>query len=192
MVRKLFLTLSLITLIFWLGSCDQRDKTIFEVEVTDLEEVPLTLDTLRANELSILFFLSPECPLCQNYTVTMKRFTKKYQEEGIKFYGIFPGKEYSPREIKKYLIRYELGFEVFMDPVFALTELLEATITPEVFVLNGEGEVLYQGAFDNWAIDLGTKRNNITEHYLRDALDNALAGMIIDPKKTEPVGCFIQ
>ena len=122
----------------------------------------------------------------------MKRFHKKYSNEIVKFYGVFPGKEYSPREIKKYLIRYELEFDSYLDPNFALTEFLGASITPEVFVIDKNGKTLYQGAFDNWAIDLGTKRNNITQHYLRDALDNSLAGMMIDPQKTKPVGCFIQ
>lgn len=187
--KPVFTAIILLPLVF---SCDANRQGIFDIEVESMDEVVMTLDSLRNNELSVIYFLSPECPLCQNYTVTMKKFRKRYSGNDVKFYGIFPGREYSPREIRKYLIRFELEFPAFIDSDFALTEFLGATITPEVFVLSRQGTVLYQGAFDNWAIDLGTKRNNITEYYLRDALDNALAGTGIEPAKTEAVGCFIQ
>lgn len=66
-----------------------------------------------------------------------------------------------------------------------LAKYLKATTTPEVFVLNNKGEVVYSGAIDNWAIDLGEKRQVITEFYLKDALNALLQNKKIAVKKLQ-------
>jgi peroxiredoxin len=184
-----FLVFSFSTLFI---SCTVDPGKVFEIEVEDMEEVVVSLEDLRNNDISVLYFLGPECPLCQNYTVSMKAFYEEYKGRNICFYGIFPGKEYSPREINQYMIRFGLEFTSFLDPIFNLTDFLAATTTPEVFVLDKEGVVLYRGAIDNWAIDLSQKRSNITEFYLRDALVQGMEGKPVAKKVTQAVGCFIQ
>jgi hypothetical protein len=66
------------------------------------------------------------------------------------------------------------------------------TITPEVVVADASGQVLYQGAIDNWFYELGRYRQFITEHYLTDALDAIAAGKPVPVTRTEAVGCLIQ
>lgn len=174
------------------GACQPQRTPVFDVEVADLEEVVVTLEGLKKNKLSVVFFLGPECPLCQNYSVIFNQYQKDYEKNGVGFYGVFAGKEYSPREIKAYLIQYDIKLVPLMDPLFNLTEFVDATTTPEVCVFDHLGNLKYQGAIDNWAIDLGQKRTRITEFYLKDALESLLEGKEVEVSKTEPVGCFIQ
>lgn len=143
-----------------------------------------------AQELKVFYFLAPECPLCQNYAKTMRDLMEA--NPGVKFIGIFPGEAYSVEEIKMYLIKFGLEFDSFLDPDFQLTNLLGAEITPEAFLVDSEGRVVYSGAIDNWAISLGRKRQVITKNYLQDAIAAAEQGLPADPKKSQAVGCFIE
>ncbi|MCB0854069.1 MAG: hypothetical protein KDD63_17710, partial [Bacteroidetes bacterium] len=95
-------------------------------------------------------------------------------------------------DVRKYLQEFKPAVEVFLDPQYKLTKKLGATITPEVFAFDAEGELFYQGKIDNWLASLGKYRTNITRHYLKDALEAQLSGKPVPLAKTEAVGCFIE
>lgn len=140
---------------------------------------------------SVFIFLSPDCPLCISYTLTLNDFYNKYQSQGIAFYGIFPGTYHSKRAIKKFVKKYKLKLAVLPDPGFLLTKEMGAEVTPEVFVSDSAGAIIYSGKIDNWAYGTGKKRTVITEFYLQEVLDSIIEGKEITVKKTEPVGCYI-
>ncbi|MFT5311332.1 MAG: hypothetical protein ACI8VL_002248, partial [Bacteroidia bacterium] len=73
-----------------------------------------------------------------------------------------------------------------------LAQNLGATVTPEVFVLNSESEIIYSGKIDNWVNDLGKKKLEVSEHYLEDALTAFIKGKPINQKETTPIGCLIE
>jgi peroxiredoxin len=62
-----------------------------------------------------------------------------------------------------------------------------AAVTPDVFVLDGEGRLVYHGAPDD---DYGDE--SLAARWLRDALDDALAKRTVARAETKPVGCSIK
>lgn len=136
-----------------------------------------------------VFFLSPECPLCQKYTQTISQLNKQYNQQ-IDFIGVFPGRAYSPEEIKQFAAKYKVGMALYQDPDFHFTRALEATVTPSVALYDKAG-VQYFGAIDNALQELGKKRVVVTEHYLQDAIASLLQNKPIQVKKTVAKGCFI-
>ena len=60
------------------------------------------------------------------------------------------------------------------------------------FLLNEKEQVLYHGAIDNWYYALGKNRLEISEHYLDDAVAQALNQQPIIRPFVKPVGCFIE
>ena len=110
----------------------------------------------------------------------------------VAFVGVVGGTYFKPEEINRYKVLHDLDFPILMDPELKLARRLEATITPEVVVLDSNYKQVYSGAIDNWAISLGRQRRVITEHYLSDAIIAVLAGRPVSPDKTKAVGCFIQ
>jgi len=39
---------------------------------------------------SVFIFMLPDCPACENYSLTLNTLAKKYKAAGIMFYGVFP------------------------------------------------------------------------------------------------------
>lgn len=140
---------------------------------------------------TVLVFLSPECPLCQNYTLTLNKLREQFYPK-VTFIGIVPGNYFTNHTIGNYRQSYGVQFEIYRDPNKELTKRLNATVTPEVVVLNKEGNILYQGRIDNWAFEVGRKRKLITSHDLQDALTALLKHEQVAIKKTRAIGCFIE
>ncbi|MFA6262235.1 MAG: redoxin family protein [Bacteroidia bacterium] len=139
----------------------------------------------------VLVFLSPECPLCQNYTLTLNKLQDQFSPQ-VTFIGIVPGIYFTNHSIRNFKQAYGVQFEIYRDPDKELTKRLGATVTPEVVVLNKEGRVLYQGRIDNWAYEVSRKRKLITQHDLQDALYALLNNKKVAIKKTKAIGCFIE
>jgi glutathione peroxidase-family protein len=144
------------------------------------------------NKQFVFVFLSPDCPLSQKYTLTLKNIQKQFQQADIGFYAVFPGNLYTELEIGAFENRYQLGFNSIHDINFELTKKLDASITPEVFVLDEHLQTVYSGAIDNWYVSVSKKRGVISEHYLQDALAALRAAKEIKIKKTQAVGCLIE
>ncbi|MCK7560147.1 hypothetical protein MKQ70_36605 [Chitinophaga sedimenti] len=72
-----------------------------------------------------------------------------------------------------------------------LVRQLKATTTPEVVLLDKHGNIYYRGLIDNWVSALGKKRARATELYFSDALSGLVAGSLIKPTFTAPIGCLI-
>lgn len=147
---------------------------------------------IRNHQPTVYFFLSPECPLCQSYSLTIRNLVETYSKKGIQFIGIVPGSDYSNATIKQFARKYQMPIRIYTDPTFAFTKHLKATITPEAFFVDKSGAVLYSGRIDNWAYELGKKRKVITEKDLENALNAFLQHQTIAVSRTKAVGCFIE
>src|SRR5690348_6313652 len=53
---------------------------------------------LSSGKPSLFIFLSPECPLCKNYSSTLNTLYQQFSND-IYFYGVIPGKTYSIKEV---------------------------------------------------------------------------------------------
>ena len=140
--------------------------------------------------LTVYVFLSPECPLCQNYTRTLNQLEKQYASK-VAIVGIVPGKTWKTTDLTNFETKYHLIFPLQIDRDLHLTHSLHATTTPEAILVKADNTVVYQGAIDNWYKTLGQAQNHPTQNYLQDAIDYALRHETPPVKKTSPVGCLI-
>ncbi|MFN0274854.1 MAG: hypothetical protein ACKVPJ_03850 [Chitinophagales bacterium] len=148
--------------------------------------------SISAHAATVFVFLSPECPLSEAYTKTISNLFVSYKDSSVQFVSVFAGKLYSKEQILSFRRRFDLPGQCIEDETMELVKLLEATVTPEAFLISNKSEIIYSGAIDNWAVDLGTKRQNITEKYLENAIAALLKGESPQRKKTQAVGCFIE
>ena len=165
--------------------------SIFKLTLPTINHGVVDLSSLKNKHAVIIVFLSPECPLCKSYTSTLNQLYKEYGDKGIELLGVVPGKSYSLADIKKYNRKYQLDFKLLLDSDYKITRILNATVTPEVFLINSKGDILYSGKIDNWAVSIKRKRQVITEHYLNTAITATLGNDPIKLNRTQPVGCLI-
>lgn len=151
-----------------------------------------TLNEKPSGKARVYYFLSPECPLCQSYSLTIRNLHQEFSKQNIEMIGIIPGTDFSAATISEYKIKYNIPIQLLRDEQLLLVSKYKATITPEVIVINPQGKVMYQGRIDNWAYELGKKRKVITEHNLRDALKSILNNQPVKIKMTKAVGCYIE
>lgn len=141
-------------------------------------------------QLQVIVFLSPECPLCKNYSLTLNQLRSRYDGR-IGFTGIIPGKAYTDAEVNEFIKKYKISFPVYIDSGKNVSTTLQATVTPEAFLLRGAGKVYYHGSIDNWLKDLGMQSARPTQYYLRDAIDETLQHVAVRISYNKPVGCLI-
>jgi peroxiredoxin len=79
------------------------------------------------------------------------------------------------------------GFPYVVDTGSTVAKAFGATRTPEVYLFDKDGKLVYHGAVDD-----NKDPGNVTKHYLKDALAALLAGKEIPEKTTKAVGCTIK
>lgn len=148
-----------------------------------------SLQMQKAENGIVAIFLNTECPISQKYTLPLEQMSKAFPS--FAFVGVFTKWE-DPKAIEAFAQEYQLTIPLVLDQHNTLVRQLNATVTPEAFVLGNNGEVLYHGAINNWFYALGKARAQATENYLEDALQSAMTGDTSYRRQTEPVGCIIQ
>ena len=141
--------------------------------------------------LKVMLFLDPECPVSNAYMKEIKSIYSDYSAKGVSFEAYFPMETVTEKDIKAFLKKYNATFPGFADPGLRKATRYQATVMPEVVLLNENGITVYQGAIDNWFYALGKSRPRATELYLRNALEATLNGNPIMQSKTQAIGCLI-
>jgi len=76
---------------------------------------------------------------------------------------------------------------VLIDADYQVADLYSAQTTPQLFLIDQDGILRYQGAFD----DVTFRQRRPTQNYLRMAVEALLAGRRPDPAQTLSQGCSI-
>lgn len=138
----------------------------------------------------VVAFLGTECPLAKLYGPRLQQLAKEYESQGTKFLSINSNQQDSIADITAYVKEQGIEFPILKDPGQKVADLFGAVRTPEVFVINPLGVVLYRGRIDDQFI-VGVQRKVAEREDLRIALDEILAGKQVSMAKTDPIGCLI-
>lgn len=165
-----------------------KGQTIYFTDVNAIKQ--FDKEIFSGNKLTLLVFLSPECPLSKNYSVVLQKIADDF-EQAVNVVGIIPGSTVSKKEMQAFTAKYKLSFPLLIDKKMVTVKAVSATITPEVVLMDSHGTQLYRGAIDDWAVDLGKKKNKASNEYLRLAIEQTISGMPVSTKMVQPVGCLI-
>jgi hypothetical protein len=194
---NLFLTIIFSTAVNFLFAQHANDSVLNFSTISSFQFKKLTNDTtvetkfyLSTKPLHLFIFLSPECPLSKNYTVTLNKMFQQYNNE-VEFYGCISGKGFTDEEIQSFNNTYKILFPLFVDESKKFTNYISARVTPEVILLNKKCELVYKGAIDDWVQDLGTQKLTVSKHYLQDAIAASLNHKEVPVKRTKAIGCLI-
>lgn len=168
-----------------------KTKTLILIFVFAFAKQMITQTKIVAHKATVFVFLSETCPICQSYTLPLKELWKKYQDKGIRFVGVFPNHYVTQKDIEEFKKTYQIPFALQSDSMAVFTKKFNAGITPEVFVENDSGQLVYSGRIDDSFYAVGKRRKVVTTHELADALADIESGKAVRVSKTQAVGCII-
>jgi peroxiredoxin len=168
----------------------QTSETKKKVENFTLEDYNGTkhsLNDYKSSKAIVLMFIATQCPVSNDYNKRMVELNKDYATKGVVFIGINSNKQESIEEIKDHAKKHDFTFTILKDKDNVVADKLNATVTPEIFVLNNKFEVLYHGRIDD-----ARKEEKVSTTDLRKALDKILAGKTVEVTETKAFGCTIK
>jgi peroxiredoxin len=179
----------ILIVVFSLGS------TIFAGEVMKVENFTLKDYTGKPHSLSdykdakaiVVMFIATQCPVSNAYNSRMEKLYQDYSPKDIAFIGINSNKQESVKEVAEHAKEQGFTFTILKDPDNIIADKFDAQVTPEIYVLNSNFEVLYQGRIDD-----SQRENKVTSQDLRTALNEILAGKQVSVTETKAFGCTIK
>lgn len=158
-----------------------KAPTISGVKVTTGETV--SGKEVAGDKATVYLFTCTHCPIAGAYEERFIAFANKYESKGVKLVAINCNGE-ERKTLTDWAKEKKPPFVYLADDSQNSATGFGATRTPELFVVNGEGEVVYTGAFDSDLRDPKT-------HYVADAVEAVLAGKTPETQTTRAFGCGI-
>lgn len=171
---------------------DKAPKTDLKMMGIDGKSVSLK-DLKSENGVCVIF----SCNTCPWVIAWEDRYNDLYKEctnAGIGFVLVNSNEakrsgDDSLEEMKKHAKeKGYFDFAYVVDENNVLADAFGATKTPDVFLFNGNMELVYKGAIDDNSKD----KTAVAEPYLKKAVQALSAGKSIDPAETKALGCSIK
>ena len=144
-----------------------------------------------AAKATVIYFITHDCPISNQYAPEIGRICKEYGERGVQCYLAYVDPDLSIEGIEQHRKDYSHQSAAILDVAHEIVKAVGATVTPEAAVLDSKGEVAYLGRINNFYAALGKPRRFVTQHDLRGALDTVLAGKPVENPRTQAIGCYV-
>ncbi len=147
----------------------------------------------------VLEWVNYGCPFVVKHysTHNMQMLQKQFTAQGVVWLSICSssaGKEgnMTAEEVNKKQAEYDATPSAYLiDANGKVGKSYGAKTTPQMFVINPEGKIIYAGAID----DKPSKDNadvKTAKNYVKEALNEALAGKTVSVKTSKPYGCAVK
>jgi peroxiredoxin len=202
-MKYLALALIAIFTITSIGNSTSTTKAVIgkaapEFTLTDSEGKTHKLSDFKG-KIVVLEWVNFDCPFVKkHYSVNnMQNLQKDYTSKGIVWLSICSSADGKQGNFKGQELKDRLKKENFAATAYLIDEdgkvgtSYGAKTTPNMFVIDAKGNLVYSGAIDDKASadseDIKTSMN-----YVKSALDNVLAGKKVSTSTTKPYGCSVK
>ncbi len=164
-----------------------------EVKMKDISGKEVSLkDAATKNGLLVMFSCNT-CPWVVKYQARTVEILEYAKKNGLGVIVINSNEDYRDKddsfeEMKSYAASQGYKWSYVVDADSKLANAFGATRTPENFLFNGSGKLVYHGAIDDNAGDAAA----VKREHLKVAIDEMNAGKDISTKETRSVGCTIK
>jgi peroxiredoxin len=147
----------------------------------------------------VLEWYQPDCPFVRKHygSGNMQALQKEFTSKGVVWLSIdssAPGQEGNYPADKLNEIASSQGAArtaLLLDPDGKVGHAYGAKTTPDMYIINPEGKLVYEGAIDSKpttvVADLKTATN-----YVKVALDDSMTGKSVTQTVTRPYGCSVK
>jgi peroxiredoxin len=151
-----------------------------------------TLESYAEADVLVLIQSCNHCPYVLAWEGRMKEIQRDYEGRGVRLVAVNSNDaERYPADSFPAMVTHAaeegFNFDYLHDEDQSLAAALGAERTPEVFVFGPDRRLAYHGAIDDNRDD-----RDVTQHYLRDALDAVLDQRAPAVADTPPSGCSVK
>ncbi len=146
-----------------------------------------TLASLKGAKGTVLIFIATRCPVSNGYNERMAKLAADYKARGVNVVGINSNSTEPAAEVKQHAAANGLNFTILKDAGNQIADRYDAQSTPEAYLLDASGKLVYHGPIDNSRYGFV-----ITATELRDAIEATLAGKPVEKAEAKAFGCSIK
>jgi len=173
------ITATFLILTAWCGHAAEK-VGVWEFERVDGKRIAPFLE--EGTKAMVVVFIATDCPVANYFQPTLRRLQKKYAGRGVEFVFLHADPSVTREAAQKHAEDYSTSAHVVLDPEFAVARRLAATVTPEAFLIDRAGKVIYRGRVNDMYVDWGKKRRAPR----REDLDIAIGEFLRGKKSLRP------
>jgi peroxiredoxin len=136
-------------------------------------------------KIIVINFWSAECPHSARTDGLITNLLEEWNGE-VELLSIAANRNESAQMVEEAVKARHIS-KLLIDGQHIVADQFEAMTTPHVFVLDRAGILRYRGAVD----DVTFRRREVTQVFLRDAVEALLRGRVPELSETPPYGCTI-
>ncbi|MEE9288650.1 MAG: thioredoxin family protein [Bacteroidota bacterium] len=164
-----------------------------EIKMKNVDGRELSIAEVAGEKGTLIIFSCNSCPWVIAWEDRIVALGNTYQNKGFGVMVINPNDprvnaEDSYEVMQKRSEERGFAFPYVVDATSDVARAYGATRTPEVFLFDQDGRLVYHGVIDDNAKD----PKKIEAHYLRDAMEALIGGKKIPVKETKSLGCTIK
>lgn len=140
------------------------------------------------DKIVVFNFSTPECPCSRSVDGALAELAAAYAEKDVVFLGVNSNFFMDPESLGDYAKYAKIAYPILKDDHEVLADAAGAKVTPEIFIKDKNGKVVYHGPPDNRLNPTATP----TVFYLKDALEALTTGKPVPVAEVTPWGCAIR
>jgi peroxiredoxin len=154
----------------------------------------------RLDKITLVIFLCAHCPYVLHVAPELARISAEYMQRGVQFVGVtsndtqaYP--QDAPAPTHQFAAASSLAFPIVFDEDQSVARAFCAACTPDFYLFNTEGHLVYHGQMDDSRPMRGPDRPGCgtpNGAALRSALDAALNGSPATAPQLPSIGCSIK
>ena len=189
-MQRLFLALTA-SLLFTVAVVAQPNKLTVGQPAPDfaLKDTAGKAHSLKAyrGQTVVIGFVGTKCPIANAYITRMNGIAAEYKAKNVVFFGVNSNINEPLNLVKAHAAKAKYAFSILKDDSNIVADSYGASVTPEMYIIDGTGVLRYHGRVDN-----ASDEKRVERHDLRVALDEMLAGKAISKADLKAFGCVIK
>jgi peroxiredoxin len=140
-------------------------------------------------KIIVLEWTNPDCPFVQRHYQqhTMTNLASQYKDKGVVWLAVNSNGGDNSKADSEWAKQNHLAYPVLDDSEYHVAGAYQAKSTPDMFIINKDGTLAYEGGIDNDPDGDNAHRVN----YVQKALDEILAGKSVSTPVTKSYGCGV-
>jgi len=162
-------------------------QPIADFTLPDADGKKHSFNSLKGKSGTLFIFIATKCPMSNGYNDRMEKMAQEYKARGINVVGINANSTEPAAEVKAHAAEKGLTFTILKDNGNKVADQWGAAVTPEAYLVDAAGKLVYHGRIDN-----SKNGDAITANDLRDAINSLLAAKPIAKAEAKAFGCSIK